>query len=184
VALRARAASARWSTRAAYSQYMPALQLSANYGGFRQSVDSNTVNNQPPSSTNGTSPFSFQIGVQIPIYDGFSRATQIQQARAQEDDLNLAIRSRELAVRAGVAAAYRGLIASYQKIGLQQSNKGAAAEALDLAQQRYRVGSGTYLELLTARVAADKADADYVTAVYDYHKAIATLENAVGRPLR
>ena len=67
---------------------------------------------------------------------------------------------------------------------MQQSNKAAAAEALDLAQQRYRVGSGTYLELLTARVAADKADADYVTAVYDYHKAIATLENAVGRPLR
>jgi outer membrane protein len=184
VALRARAASARWNTRAAYSQYMPALQLSANYGGFKQSVDSNTVNNQPASSTSGTNPFSFTIGVQIPIYDGFSRATQIQQARGQEDDLNQAIRSGELSVRAGVAAAYRSLIASYQKIGLQQSNKAAAAEALDLAQQRYRVGSGTYLELLTARVAADKADADYVTAVYDYHKAIATLENAVGRPLR
>ncbi len=194
-ALRARAASARWSTRAAYSQYMPALQLSANYGGYRQSNSAytrqvtdtlgNTTSIPVRASTQaGTSPFAFTIGVQIPLYDGFSRATTIQQARAAEDDLNQAIRSRELAVRAGVAAAYRGLIASYQKIGVQQCNKAAAAEALDLAQQRYRVGSGTYLELLTARVAADKADADYVTAVYDYHKAIATLENAVGRPLR
>jgi len=183
-ALRARAASARWSTRAAYSQYMPSLQVSANYGGFRQSVDSNTVNNQPPSSTSGTSPFSFTIGVQIPIYDGLSRATQIQQARAAEDDLNQGIRARELAVRAGVAAAYRGLIASYQKIGLQEANKAAAAEALDLAQQQYRVGSGSYIQFLDARNAADKADADYVGAVYDYHRAIATLENAVGRPLR
>jgi outer membrane protein len=194
VALRARAASARWSTRSAYSQYMPSLQLSANYGGYRQANDaySQTQDSSgtpvtrsfPASSTNGVNPFSFQIGVSIPIYDGLSRAAQIQQARAAEDDLILGIRSRELAVRAGVAAAYRGLIAGYQKIGLQQSVKAAAAEALDLAQQRYRVGSGTYLELLTARVAADKADADYVTAVYDYHKAIATLENAVGRPLR
>jgi outer membrane protein len=183
-ALRARATSARWNTRAAVSQYMPSLQLSANYGGFRQSLDSNTTTNQPPSSTNGTSPFSYSIGISIPIYDGLSRAAQIGAARSLEDDLNQSIRSRELAVRAGVAAAFRGLIAGYQKIGLQQSIKAAAAEALDLAQQRYRVGSGTYLELLTARVAADKADADYVTAVYDYHKAIATLENAVGRPLR
>ncbi|MFI5214153.1 MAG: TolC family protein [Gemmatimonadales bacterium] len=194
VALRAREASARWSTRSAYSQYLPSLQLSANYGGYRQANDAYTTQYTdstgthsvlvPPSSNNGTSPFSFSIGVSIPIYDAFSRATSIQQARAAEDDLNQSIRSRELAVRASVAAAYRGLIAAYQKIGLQQSNKGFAAEALDLAQQRYRVGSGTYLELLNGRVTADQADASYVTAVYDYHKAIATLESAVGRPLR
>ena len=135
-------------------------------------------------STSGTSPFFFQIGVSIPIYDGLSRATQIQQARAAEDDAHQAVRSRELAVRAQVAAAYRGVVAAYQKIGLQAANKAAAAEALDLAQQQYRVGSGSYLQFLDARNTADQADANYVGAVYDYHRAIATLENAVGRPLR
>ncbi|MDP3775871.1 MAG: TolC family protein, partial [Gemmatimonadales bacterium] len=112
------------------------------------------------------------------------RNVQTAQARAQEDDVRQAIRGRELQVRAEVSAAYRAIVAAYQTIALQRSNKSASAEALELATQRYRVGSGSYIELLDARVATERADADYVTAVYDYHKAVAALENAVGRPLR
>lgn len=182
--LRARAASAHWSVRAAMSQYLPSLNLSASYGKYRNAVDSNLTTNAPPSVTTGVNPFSYSIYLSLPIYDGFSRGTQVAQAHAQDDDMRQAIRGRELSVRAGVSAAYRALVAAYQRIGLQQRNKVAAAEALDLATQRYRVGSGTYIELLDARVAAEKADADYVGAVYDYHKSIAALENAVGRPLR
>src|SRR5207237_695982 len=59
-----------------------------------------------------------------------------------------------------------------------------AAEQLQLATERYRVGSGTFFELLDAQVAALRAETDYVNAVYDYHKALAALEAAVGRPLR
>jgi outer membrane protein TolC len=76
------------------------------------------------------------------------------------------------------------VVADYQAIAVQQHSKQAASEALDLAQQRYRVGSGNYLELLDARLAADQADNNYVKSVYDYHSAIASLENAVGRRLR
>jgi len=32
--------------------------------------------------------------------------------------------------------------------------------------------------------AALRAETNYVNAIYDYHKALATLEAAVGRPLR
>ena len=53
-----------------------------------------------------------------------------------------------------------------------------------LNAERYRVGSGTFFELLDAQVAAQRAEADYINAIYAYHRAIATLENAVGRPLR
>ena len=183
-AVRAREASARWSTRAAYSQYMPSLGFSGSYGGYRQSFDSNTTSHTPPTSNSGTSPLTLSVFISMPLYDGFSRASQIQQARAPENDLSLAIRARELLVRSDVTAAYHALVAAYRVIELQRANKAAAAEALDLGTQRYRVGSGSYLELLDARLAADKADADYVGAVYDYHKAIATLETAVGRPLR
>lgn len=195
VSLRARAVSARWSTRSAYSQYLPSFQVSGSFGAYRQDNDAYTRTGTDSagnpisipvaaSSTSAANPFSLFVGVSVPIYDGFSRASTIQLARAQEDDARQAIRARELSVRAGVSAAYRALVVDWEKIGLQQRNKAAAAEALDLGTQRYRVGSGTYLELLDARLAADQADANYVTAIYDYHKAIATLENAVGRPLR
>lgn len=177
-ALRSREASARWGVRSANSQYLPSLQLSVGYGKYRQTVSrSDTV-------ITGTNPWNLRIGVSLPLYDGFQRNYQTAQARAQEDDVRQAIRGRELTVRAEVSAAYRALIAGYRTIALQASNKTAAGEALELATQRYRVGSGSYIELLDARLAAERADADYVTAVYDYHKAVAALENAVGRPLR
>ena len=75
-------------------------------------------------------------------------------------------------------------VATNQAIDIQRRNREASTEALQLAEQRYRVGSGTYIELLDARVEAERAASDYVAAVYEYHRSIAALENAVGRPLR
>ncbi|MDP3774493.1 MAG: TolC family protein, partial [Gemmatimonadales bacterium] len=118
VALRARQASAQWGVRAARSQYLPSLQFSASYGKFRSSTDSNVTLRLPPSVARGTDPFSYQIGVSLPLYDGFRRNVQTAQARAQEDDVRQAIRGRELQVRAEVSAAYRAIVAAYQTIAL------------------------------------------------------------------
>ncbi len=178
-ALRAREASARWAVRSANSRYLPSLNVSAGYGKFSQQIDT-----AGSIRSTGVNPWNLAIQVSLPLYDGFQRNVQTAQARAQQDDIRQSIRGRELQVRTDVSAAYRAILAAYQVIALQQSNKTASAEALELATQRYRVGSGSYIELLDARVATERADADYVTAVYDYHKAVAALENAVGRPLR
>lgn len=195
VSLRARETSARWNTRSMVSQYLPSFQVQGRLGGYRQNNDAyirhdvDSLGNPvsvpvPASTTTAANPFSLFIGVSMPIYDGLSRASQISQARAQQDDAHQAVRARELLVRAQVVAAYNALNVAWQTIALRRAGQAAATEALDLATQRYRVGSGTYLELLDARNAADQADATYIGAVYDYHKAIATLENAVGRPLQ
>jgi outer membrane protein len=191
-ALRARESAATWQVRSAYSQYLPSLFAQAGYGKYRLDagrgvVDSSTT---PPSIrevrqiTKGTSPWSLQIGISLPLYDGFQRNVATAQARSAQDDLRQNIRRGELYIRAGVTAAYLALVAAYQTIAIQETNKAASAEALSLATERYRVGNGTFLELLDARVTAEQAEASYVGAVYDYHKAYAALENAVGRPLR
>ncbi len=191
VALRARESAASWGVRSAYSQYLPSLFASVGYGKFRanqgvQARDSagNPVGPEIRQITTGTNPWALQIGVSLPLYDGFQRNVATAQARSTRDDLRQNIRRGELYLRAQVTAAYLALVAAYQTIGIQETNKTASAEALNLATERYRVGSGTFLELLDARVTAQQAEADYVTAVYDYHKAYAALENAVGRPLR
>ena len=192
LALRARERAAGWRVRSAYSQYLPSLMVQAGYGKYRQSSSmqvNDSVTGQPTGqtvrqTTTGVEPWSLSLGVSLPLFDGFQRGVATAQARAGQEDLRLAIRSRELAVRADVTAAHSALLTAFETIGLQQRNKGASAEALTLATERYRVGSGTFIELLDARVAAEQADADYVTAVFEYHKAFAALENAVGRPLR
>lgn len=177
--LRARQSAAQWSTRAVYSQFLPSLNFSANTG--RTNTRADTAN---AITQRQTTPWSLSVSVSLPIYDGLTRNAQVSEARAREDDMRQAVRARELAVTASVTAAYHTLEAAYRSIDIQRRNRDASAEALELATQRYRVGSGSYLELLDARVAAERAAADYVTAVYEYHRAIAALENAVGRPLR
>ena len=83
-----------------------------------------------------------------------------------------------------MSQAYYGLQAAYETIGIQRQNQTAAGEALRLARERYRIGSGTFFELLDAQLAAQQAERDYINAVYGYHRAISMLEAAVGRPLR
>jgi outer membrane protein TolC len=178
-ALRARASWATWNVRVARSLYLPSLFASAGYGKSRTRVDSTGAEWVPQ-----TNPWSLSIGVQLPLYDGFSRSVATATARASQDDIDHAVRAYELLVRAQVTAAFNTLQAAYRTIAIQEANRTASSEALELATQRYRVGSGSYIELLDARVGAERADADHVSAIYEYHRAIAGLENAVGRPLR
>jgi outer membrane protein len=174
--LRSRQASARWGVRAARSEFLPSLFLSADYG--RNSLARND------SVFRGTNPWDVTIGVSLPLFEGLQRNARVSVAQEQESDLRQQVRARELGVRAEVVAAFHGLVAAYRAVGLQASNQRASGEALELATQRYRVGSGSFLEQLDARLATDRADADYTSAVYAYHRSIATLEQAVGRPLR
>jgi len=129
-------------------------------------------------------PFGASMSVSFPIFTQFSRPLRNSQAIAQADDAKEAVRARELDVRTAVSQAYYGLLAAHEGIGIQEQNRTAAREGLTLATERYRVGSGTFFELLDAQLAAQTAERDYINAVYAYHQAIATLEAAVGRPLR
>lgn len=129
-------------------------------------------------------PFSARFTVSLPIFDQFSRPLQVAEASARADDVAEAVRARELLVRAEISNAFYGLQTAYQTVRIQETNRTAAQEQLRLATERYRVGSGTFYELMDAQLAAQRADADHINAVYDYHKAIAGLESVVGRPLR
>ncbi len=94
------------------------------------------------------------------------------------------VRARALGVQTEVSQAYLNLMAAFQTIAIQDTNRTAAQEQLQLATDRYTIGSGSFLELQDAQVAALRAASDYVGAVYDYHRALAALEAAVGRSLR
>ena len=130
------------------------------------------------------SPFSANIRVSLPIFTGFGRTLRVSQAQAQRADADEAVRARRLAVRADVHGRYLALGTAFRSIAVQSASRDAAREQLRLAQDRYRLGSGTALELSDAQNQVQRAEGDYITAIYDYHIAIAALEAAVGRPLR
>jgi outer membrane protein len=129
-------------------------------------------------------PFQARLTVRIPLWGNFQQPLEVSQAKAQQQDLQESVRARGLQLQTDVSGAFLTLQTTYQTIAIQDTNRTAAREQLQLATERYRVGSGTFFELLDAQVAALRAETEYVNAVYDYHKALAALEAAVGRPLR
>ncbi len=129
-------------------------------------------------------PMSLTATISIPLFDGFAREERVQRATAERNDARHRIRARELQVEADVTSAYLTLITQVRTVELQEQNAAKAREELRLAEERYRVGAATYLELNDSRASFERAESDRINAIFEYHKAFAALESAVGRPLR
>ena len=93
------------------------------------------------------------------------------------------VRARELQLRADITEAVYNLETAYRTAELQRANRERAREELRLAQERFRLGAGTFLELLDSQALASQAEVQYIEAVYAFHSALAALEAAIGRPL-
>jgi len=129
-------------------------------------------------------PVTFSAQISLPLFDGFQREQRIQEAAAARNDARYNTRAQELRLVADVTSAHLNLVTAYQTVRLQEQNQTASREALALAQERFRVGASTYIELSQARSDFERAGTDLINAIYDFHKAYATLEGAVGRTLR
>jgi len=130
------------------------------------------------------SPRSFSATLSLPLFDGFSREQRLQEAMASRSDARYSVRSKELALTADVTAAYLMLVTAEKTVALQEQNAVKAKQELKLVQDRYRIGATTFVDLTEARATYERSESDRITAVYDYHKAFAALESAVGHPLR
>jgi outer membrane protein len=129
-------------------------------------------------------PQSFSAFVSIPIFDNLNREVQLQRANIERDNARFAVRGREVRLDADVTEAHLNLVTAIRSVELNEINAVAAREQLAFAEERYRVGAATFLDVTTSRGAFEQAQIDRVNAVYEYHRAFAALESAVGRPLR
>jgi outer membrane protein TolC len=129
-------------------------------------------------------PLGVSFGISLPIWDGFQRANRIASARVAVEDSRDLLRARTLDVSAQIISRSGDLRTAWEAIRLQDLVRTNAQQQLQLAQARFQGGSATALDVQTAQNSLAQAEADYVTAVYDYHTAVVSLETLVGRPLR
>lgn len=128
-------------------------------------------------------PMSLSLGVSVPVFQGLSRQYQLESANAQAEDARHALRAEELRVRADVETAYLTLETAYRAARLEERNRALAAEQLRLAQERYRVGSASFMELSEAETVKARADRAYLISLYAFQDALTALESAVGQDL-
>jgi outer membrane protein len=129
-------------------------------------------------------PASVSAQISLPIFDGFGREQRVQEAQVARENARYKVKSGELALKADITAAYLSLQTAQQTVALQVENAAKARTELDFVQNEYAVGLATFVDLTTSRAAYAQAETDHINAVYEYHKAIAALESAVGQPLR
>jgi outer membrane protein len=130
------------------------------------------------------SPRSFSATLSLPLFDGFAREQRLQEAMANRSDARYSVRAKELALTADVTAAYLTLTTAEKTVALQEQNAAKAKQELKLVQDRFKIGATTFVDLTEARATYERAESERINAVYDYHKAFAVLESAVGHPLR
>lgn len=142
-------------------------------------------------SSNGAFPFDFtrspksiSAALSLPLFDGFAREQRVQEAVISRNNLQNQIRATEIQLTSGITSAYLTLTTAQQTVALQEQNSAKAQQELKLMQDRYRAGQATFVDLSESRAAYERAESERINAIYDYHKAFALLENAVGRPLR
>jgi len=130
------------------------------------------------------SPRSFSAMLSLPLFDGFAREQRLQEAMASRSDARYSVRARELALTADVTAAYLIVTTAEKTVALQEQNAAKARQELKLVQDRYKIGATTFVDLTQARATYERAESERINSIYDYHKAFAALESAVGHPLR
>jgi len=129
-------------------------------------------------------PYSVSASVSLPLFNGFRRESDVQTATVQRRNAENTLRQEELRVSTEVTSAYLTLTANKQAVDLQVENSATARTALLLAEERYRAGAINLVELIQARTDFERAETDRINAIFDFQRAFASLEAAVGRPLR
>jgi outer membrane protein len=140
-------------------------------------------NNQFPFKFN-RNPIGVSATLSLPVFNNYQREAQVEQARVARDNAAYDVRARNLQLTTEVTQAYLTLVTDAKTVQLQEQNAAKATEELAFAEESYKVGAKTFLDVTTARGTYEQALSARVNAIYEYHKAFAALESAVGRPLR
>ena len=129
-------------------------------------------------------PFSLGAQLSIPVFNGFQREQGVQEAAAARNAARYNEHAQELQLEADITAAWLNLDAARRTVTLQERNAAAARDAEYYASERYKVGLNTFVDVAQSRADRERAENDRISAIYEYHRAFALLEDAVGRTLR
>jgi outer membrane protein len=129
-------------------------------------------------------PWNLSLSLSLPLFTGLSRGRQVEQARISHANAREQVRSEELRLRAEVSQAARSLETAFRTVELQGRVREISSEELRLAQERFRLGLASSIEVADAQANLSQAERDEITAVYEFHRSAAALEALVGRPIR
>lgn len=169
-ASRAEISAAEARVREARSTGLPTLGLTATgsrttFRGFA----SGTAN-----------PWSFGIAMRFPLFTGFRTQYDVRAAEAGVGIAREDARTVQQQIDLQVWSSYYGLSTASQRVRTSRDFLSSAQQAADVAQNRYRSGVGSILDVLTAEAALESARAEEIQARADWFIAVAQLAHDTG----
>ena len=152
--------------------YKPSVQA---FGGYE-------IHNSMFSSDLTYNVYGWMAGVQLTwdVFDGLRTKGKVMEAKALHERAGVEVDDAARRIELEVRTAYSKFIEATELLQSQKEVVEQAEEALRLATARNDAGTGTQLDVLSARTALTDAQTTQILALHDYSAARARLERAVG----
>jgi outer membrane protein len=121
------------------------------------------------------------FNVNIPLFNGHLNGALRSEANSQAQAQQQYLRALQDRVVRDVQKAWLNANSAYQRLSLTDQLLQNATQALDLAQERYKLGLSSIIELSQAQLNETQAQIAQAGAKYDYEAQLSALNYQVGR---
>jgi outer membrane protein TolC len=167
-AAQARVRAAEASRRSALGEALPGLTLDADYGAIGQTYGG------------ARNTFSVAGVLRVPLFQGGLVAGKVLAADAALQSVRAGVEDLRGRIDYDVRVAGLELKAAADRQAVAESARALAREQLRQAQDRFAAGVANNVDVVLAQEAVARAEEDWISTVYDFNLARATLGRAVG----
>ena len=153
------------------------------------SVEALGVVGKAPFATdfNGANPFTSWYGaagvnVNIPIFNGFLYPARSKEAALRAQASQEQLRDLKDRIANDVRTSWLNAITAFNRINVSQQFVNQTNLALDLSQERYKLGLSSIVELSQAQLQQTEAQIQYAAAKYQYRVAQSVLRFEIAAP--
>jgi Outer membrane protein len=170
--------SASASLKSAKTAYFPTVGASANLAGQGQDALYGLNSNPYPYTR------TVSLSLRFPIFNRFQRENSIESAQIAHENAEASLKDAKLQAQQTVITQLGLLHNAEEQVRVQENSVRANEEALRVNQQRYNLGAGTLLEVLTSQSSLVSARQGLIQARLNYRNARAQIEAVIGRDLQ
>lgn len=154
----------------AQSGYWPRISAGAGYA-----IQNNEFNDIARNRS-----MNWGINFDWSLFDGFSTNQAVQFAEVERRNAEINLVQSERDIRVEIKKALLDLDAARKGVEVTQKGLVSAKEDLRIQQERYNLGAGTLLDLLTASAGLVNAEASRINAIYSYIVSKRNIDYVVG----
>ena len=161
--------AAESNKKAARGEGLPALRFNADYGDIGLS----------PGNSHGT--FTVAANVRVPIFQGGLVHGKVLEADALLRERQAQLQDLRSRIDFEVRTAFMDLKSTGDQVQVAMSAENLANEQVKQAQDRFASGVATSLEVVQAQEALATADENYISSLFNFNVARATLLRSMGQ---